>query len=126
MRAHARLFMILLLAVVSLAACSHREQPSLVHPRASNLGTLTGRITGASSTPPRAGIEIKIVRPDGTFVSTARSDAHGDYRVTLPAGEYRVERGTRFPDAATNLPAKVAVSRGEETRLDIWVGPGKS
>jgi hypothetical protein len=126
MRARARLFTTLLLAAVALAACSHGEQPSLVHPRASNLGILTGRITGASSTPPGAGVEIKIVRPDGTFVSTARTDAHGHYRVTLPAGEYRVERGAKFPGAATNLPAKVAVSRGEETRFDIWVGPGKS
>lgn len=122
--ARSRLYVTLLMAVIVLTACSHGE-PSGSKAKAPGLGVLTGKITGASNAAQRPGIEIRIVKADGTLVATARSNAHGRYRVTLPAGEYRVEHGAGFGGAATNLPAKVAISRDETTRLDIWIGPGK-
>jgi hypothetical protein len=95
-------------------------------------GTLTGRITrgptlwegepGAPfSAAPVAGGELKIRDLNGAVVATARTDDGGLYRVTLPPGNYRAERGTGFPGAARNLPAIVSISPGEQTRLDIWV-----
>lgn len=123
MRTHARLLVFLLIAATVFTACSHGK-PSSSKAKAPGLGVLSGEIAGASNVARRPGFEIRIVKADGTLVATARSDTHGRYRVTLPAGEYRVEHG-EGAGAATNLPAKVAISRDETTRLDIWVGPSK-
>jgi hypothetical protein len=124
MRARARLFVMPLTVAVALAACSHGA-PSRSNPEASGSGMLMGQIVSAASTPPQARVEIKIIKPDGALVATARTDRQGHYRVILPAGEYRVERGAEFPGAAGNLPARIAISPGGKTRFDIWVEPGK-
>jgi hypothetical protein len=78
------------------------------------------------SSPPASvsGVEIRIFNSKGAMVATARTDGDGFYRVALPPGNYRVERGAGFSGAARNLPAKVAISPGAETRLDIWVDTG--
>jgi hypothetical protein len=102
---------------------------------AGSYGILTGGITrgpmspvsrsGAPSSPlPVVGAELKILDLKGPLVATARTDSGGLYRVTLPPGNYRVERGAGFSGAARNLPAIVAISPGGQTRLDIWVDAG--
>lgn len=103
--------------------------------RTASYGTLTGRITrgpmspvsgpGVSvpPAPPVAGVELKIFNK-GAVVATTRTDSAGLYRLTLPPGNYRVERGAGFSGAARNLPATVAISPRGQTRLDILVDTG--
>ncbi len=103
---------------------------------AASYGTLTGRITRGPTSPVSgpgitappsaraAGAELKIFDSKGAMVATARADAGGLYRLALPPGDYRVERGGGFSGAARNLPAMVTISPGGETRLDIWVDTG--
>jgi len=73
---------------------------------------------------PVVGAELKILDFNDKVVATARTDSQGIYRVPLPAGNYRVERGAGFSDTARNLPAIVAISPSGQTRLDIWVDTG--
>jgi hypothetical protein len=134
MRAHARLFAMLVIAAVALAACMRGGNASGGDRSAS--GTLIGQIVRGPTFPisgpgvpspaaePVAGAELRIVDSGGALVATARTGADGHYRVTLPAGEYRVERGAGFSGATKNLPSKIAISPGGETRFDVWVDTG--
>lgn len=100
-------------------------------------GTLTGRVTRGPMFPvsgpgaptpaeaPVAEVELKIIdNNSGALVATARTGADGYYQVTLPAGDYRVERGAAFPGATKNLPARVAISPGGQTRYDVLIDTG--
>ena len=135
MPARTRLFVILIAAALALAACTRAN--GLSGSDASASGTLIGRIVrgptfpvsrpGVPSEAPVAGAELRIVNSGGTLVATARSDANGLYRVTLPPGEYRIERGAGFPGFpgfVKNLPARVAISPGGQTRFDVSVDTG--
>lgn len=130
----ARLLCALMAAVLAIAACTHSDG----HARRSSAsyGVLVGRITRGPTSPvsgpgiasppslPVAGAALGIFDSKGAVVATARSDNDGRYRLRLPPGIYRVERGAGFSGAARNLPTTVAISPGGETQLDVWVDTG--
>lgn len=132
MRLRAGLCVVFLAATLALVGCTRANGPS----DASASGTLSGRIVRGPTSPvggpgapapgpsSLAGAEIRIVNLSGRLIATARADASGSYRVTLPAGEYRLERGAGFSGATKNLPARVAISPGGQTRFDVWVDTG--
>ena len=130
----AGLLAVLTAAALSMVVCVRSHGQSDGGP--SSYGTLSGHVTRgpaspvsnpdipAQPSPPVAGAELRIVDSKGAVVATARSGGDGLYRMTLPPGNYRVERGSGFSGAARNLPSMVAISPGGETRLDIWVDTG--
>ena len=130
----ARLFCVLMAAALTLAGCARDGRRA--DAQSASFGKLAGRVTRgptapvsgpgikASSPAPVSAVEIRIFDSKGAMVATARTDGDGFYRLALPPGNYRVERGADFSGAARNLPAKVAISPGGETRLDIWVDTG--
>jgi hypothetical protein len=132
--ARTRLLCVVIAAALAIAGCTHADGRS--DQSTASYGTLAGRIVRGPTSPvsgpaikappsaPLAGAELRIFDSKGTVVATARTGADGLYRLTLPPGNYRVERGTGFSGAARNLPAMVAISPGGETRLDIWVDSG--
>jgi len=132
--ARARLLWVLVAVALGIAGCTHSDGRS--DPSTASYGTLAGRVTRgptspvsgpgikAQPPPPLARAELKIVDSKGAVVATARTGGDGLYRLTLRPGNYRVERGGGFSGAARNLPSKVAISPGGETRLDIWVDTG--
>ena len=135
MLARAGLLVALVAAALAIVACTHADGQPNGGP--SSYGTLTGRVTrgptfpvsgpGIHVPPPSrvAGAELKIVDSKGVVVATARTDGDGLYHVAVPPGQYRVERGAGFTTGATrNLPTLVAVSPGQETRLDVLVDTG--
>ena len=138
--ARARLLYVMIVVALAIAGCTRSGGPSAsgggqADGSTEPYGTLTGTITrgpmspvsrpGAPSSPvPVAGAELKILDLKGTVVATARTDSGGNYRVNLPPGNYRAERGTGFSGAARNLPAIIAISPAGQTRLDIWVDTG--
>lgn len=117
-----------------MVACAHPDGPR--NSGSSHSGTLAGAVTrgptapvsgpGRPAAPARAvaGAELKILNPKGAVVATARTGGDGLYQIALPPGEYRVERGNGFDGPARNLPARVAISPGQRTRLDVWVDSG--
>ena len=126
----ARLIYTAVALALIVAGCTRGGGPS-----ETSYGTLTGGIargptssvsrSGVPSSPsPVVGAELKIRDFNGKVIATARTDSQGIYRVPLPAGNYRAERGAGFPGAARNLPAIVSISPGGQTRLDIWVDNG--
>ncbi len=131
MLARARLPCLVIALALAIAGCTRGGGG----PSETSYGALTGGITrgpmspvsrsGAPSSPlPVVGAELKILDFNDKVVATARTDSQGIYRVPLPAGNYRVERGAGFSDTARNLPAIVAISPSGQTRLDIWVDTG--
>lgn len=58
--------------------------------QAANGGTLRGTITDTTEAlNPIEGVDVKIVNPEGTEF-TAKTDANGEYKRTLPAGRYLI------------------------------------
>ena len=136
--ARSRALSVVLAAALAIAGCTRARgrSPGESGRSSAAYGTLAGRITRGPTSPvsgpgitappaaPVAGAELRIFDSKGVVVATARTDGDGLYRVTLPAGNYRVERGGGFSGAARNLPAMVAISPGGQTRLDVWVDTG--
>lgn len=87
----------------------------------SSIENLAGRL-GPS---PAANIRILISSGAGEAVTSGMTDTHGEYRIDLPSGTYRVEIGPLAGMEYTkDLPAVVAVSAGRETRLDFRIDTG--
>ena len=130
----ARLLCVLTAVTLTLAGCVRDGRRA--DAQSASFGKLAGRVTRgpmapvsgpgikASSPAPVSGVEIRILDSKGATVATARTDGDGFYGLALPPGNYLVERGAGFSGAARNLPTKVAISPGGETRLDIWVDTG--
>jgi hypothetical protein len=126
--------LIAVITAVAMTACTHADGQSGSGP--STYGTLTGRITRGPMFPvagpgmptpsaqPVIGAELRLLDPKGAVVATVRTDVDGLYRVAIPPGQYRVERGAGFTGMTKNLPALVSVSPGNETRFDVWVDTG--
>jgi hypothetical protein len=58
---------------------------------------------------PRAGVDVHLVDAEGRTVGVAKSDAHGAFTLSAPAGQYRLHvMGTskvlRCPDVKVTLP----------------------
>jgi len=121
-------------AALAIAGCSHSEGHA--YRSTASYGTLSGRVTRGPTwpisgpgikvppAPPVARADLKIIDSKGAVVATVRTGGDGRYRLTLPPGNYRVERGNGLSGMARNLPSMVAISPGGETRLDIWVDTG--
>jgi Carboxypeptidase regulatory-like domain len=134
MLARAGMLVVLVAAALEIVACTHADGQSGGVP--SSYGTLTGRVIRGPTlpvggpgispppSPPVAGADLKIVDSKGVVVATARTAGDGHYRVAVPPGQYRVERGASFSGVTKNLPSLVAISPGQETRLDVLVDTG--
>ena len=115
------------------AAGREEEQTKRTTP---SMGVLVGRVTRepassieslADRLDPSPGANIRIVISSGAgeTVTSGTTDTHGDYRIDLPSGSYRVEIAPLAGMEYTkDLPAVVAVSAGRETRLDIRIDTG--
>lgn len=64
---------------------------------------------------------IDVATPDGTAVTSTQTDAQGNFRIAMPPGTYRI---TTASGRSKDLPATVAISPGEEKRLDITIDTG--
>lgn len=130
----AGLFAVMTITALAAGACTHADgQPS---GGLSSYGILTGHVTRGPISPvrgfgitvppsvPAVGAELNILNSKGAVVATARTNAEGLYRVEMPPGQYRVERGAGFSGPTKNLPAFVSVSPGNETRFDLLVDTG--
>jgi hypothetical protein len=115
------------------AAGSEEEQTKSPMP---SMGVLVGRVTrgpassieslaGQLGPSPVSNIRIVISSGAGETVTSVTTDTHGDYRIDLPTGTYRVDIGPLAGMEYTkDLPAVVAVSAGRETRLDLYIDTG--
>lgn len=140
MSARAWMLAMIMVSALALGACAHDGAPSspgAAAPASGGApGTLSGTITRGPMFPvsgpgapspaeaPVAGAELRIVDAAGALAATARTGADGRYAVALPAGDYRLERGAGFPGPTKNLPARVAISPGGQTRYDVLVDTG--
>lgn len=101
-----------------------------------SMGALVGRVTREPASPseslagrggpsPAANIRIVISSRAGEAMTSGLTDTRGDYRIDLPSGAYRVDIGPLAGMEYTkDLPALVAVSAGQETRLDFRIDTG--
>jgi len=115
------------------AAGGEEEQTQSTMP---SMGVLVGRVTrepsssieslaGRLGPSPAANIRIVISSGAGEMVTSGMTDTRGEYRIDLPSGTYRVEIGPLAGMEYTkDLPAVVAVSAGQETRLDLRIDTG--
>ncbi len=105
-------------------------------PPAAGMGVLTGVVTRGPISPvqgpglppasaPAPGVKLVIYGPGRQEIATVRTDAAGQYRVTLPPGAYQIEaalgKGRGF---TKDLPATVTITPGQETRLNIRIDTG--
>jgi hypothetical protein len=87
-------------------------------------GVLTGRAAGEGGPPPLGTVVVATplrTGPGSRAVARAIADAHGNYRLALPAGEYRVHAAAAEADA-TDLrvtPGFARVEAGRTSRLDV-------
>ena len=72
-----------------------------------------------------ADIRLTISRLGGEETYAIETDRHGNYRITLPSGTYRVDLafspGREF---TKDLPATVSITGGQETHLEITLDTG--
>jgi hypothetical protein len=82
--------------------------------------------TGSGSPPAVCTARGLVVYPADTGAEAARfllgPDCH--YRVTLTAGNYRVELDRRGIDFSRDLPRVVAITAGQTTQLDLGIDTG--
>jgi hypothetical protein len=84
-----------------------------------------GGLPGVREGEPVVGARVQVTGVDRTLSREAVTDHQGDYRLDLPAGSYQVTIGRLRPGEFTkSLPAKVTITAGSETRLDIWIDTG--
>jgi len=103
------------------------------------MGVLTGAVQkgplspivggeGTPSPPPPAyvsGVKIIISRADGQGLKSVVTDGRGTYRISLPAGAYRITMAPLLGGEFTkDLPADVSIKAGQTTRLDIHLDTG--
>jgi hypothetical protein len=118
------------LLAIGLAACGSRPLAT---------GTLHGSVSIGPLTPvqresePPATVSPQVYTSRGLIVSSetgtreivrVQFDADGTYRLTLPAGRYRVDLQPTGIDRAEALPTVVEIKAGEVTRLDVNIDTG--
>jgi hypothetical protein len=123
-----------LLGLFSLAGGSQAGEGAT--PPAAGMGILTGRVTKwpvspvqGPGTPPAAapapGVKILIYGAKRQEIAAVLTDEDGQYRLNLPAGPYLIEmapvKGKGF---SKDLPAKVVITQGQETILNISLDTG--
>jgi hypothetical protein len=57
-------------------------------------------------------------------VATIKTDAYGDYSLTLPVGTYIVDLSQASRVGSSNLPATVSITADSTTKLDINIDTG--
>lgn len=100
------------------------------------MGVLVGRVTLGPLAPVQRGGDSRVAEglPDAELVISnlkgqrlrvVVTDQNGGFRVSLPAGPFRIAMRPLSRGAATkDLPATVTIVEGQETRLDIRVDTG--
>ena len=87
--------------------------------------SIEGRAAGELGPLPVSHLRIVISSEGGEAVTSGLTDTRGDYRIDLPSGAYRVDIAPLAGMEYTkDLPAVVAVSAGQETRLDLRIDTG--
>ena len=115
------------LPVVALlvAGCSAGHDQS--SPRTVAMGVMSGRLVGTggpygAADTPYAG-EVRAVRADGRSW-TARTDPHGRFSLTLPAGDYELTGQSPSYDVGASWPCqavdRATVSPPYPTHQDVW------
>jgi hypothetical protein len=123
-----------LLGLLSLTGGSQADEGAT--PPAAGIGILVGRVTRWPTSPvqgpgmpptasPAPGVKLVVYGPGRQEIATLLTDEHGQYRVTLAPGTYLIEmaavKGKGF---SKDLPAKVIITQGQETRLNITIDTG--
>jgi hypothetical protein len=99
-------------------------------------GLLTGRLSKGPTSPvehpgiksakaPASGIKLLIYNAARQEIASVTADKAGHYRLPLPPGSYFIElapgQGMVF---SKDLPARVTITRGQETRLNLHLDTG--
>jgi hypothetical protein len=98
-------------------------------------GALTGTTTASPSCPveglescpphPVSDVKLNVTSLANGATTPVSSDDHGQFRVVLAAGNYRVELvAAPEMNVTTDLPATVSIIERQETRLDIRFDSG--
>ncbi|HEY9073956.1 MAG TPA: carboxypeptidase-like regulatory domain-containing protein [Desulfobaccales bacterium] len=105
-------------------------------PSPAGMGLLTGRLTRGPTSPvggpgikpaeaPAPGIKLLIFNPARQEIAAVTADTAGHYRLPLPPGPYLIElapgQGRVF---SKDLPARVVITPGQETRLNLRLDTG--
>jgi hypothetical protein len=103
---------------------------------AAPMGVLSGRVTRGPLSPvevpgmphPPNGVasaRIEIERPGTTLRQSVKTDGAGAYSVVLPPGVYQITMPSLYGAMFTkDLPARVTIVSGAQTRLDIHLDTG--
>ena len=74
---------------------------------------------------PAPGVKLLIYNPARQEIASVITDETGHYRLPLPPGPYLIElapgQGRVF---SKDLPARVTITRGQETRLNLHLDTG--
>lgn len=95
------------------------------------MGVISGTVSRGPITPnqpsgqpgaaPVPNARVEIATTDGNPVTSAQTDAQGNFRIALPPGTYRVT----MPSTRTkSVPATLTISAGEEKHLNIMIDTG--
>ena len=99
-------------------------------------GELTGKVTRAPTQPvvkegmppssePASNIKLVILTSKRKQITSVMTNAQGEYRISLPPGNYRIETASLTGIEFTkDLPAIVTITEGRKTRLDIHIDTG--
>ena len=124
----------LLLVIVACSGKNSPTDPSTEGPR----GTLSGAVTigpncpvetTAGPCPPPPGAyalrKVLVESADASKVLfTVDIDEHGFYRIDLPPGVYTVDLQKSGADRSSDVPAKVTITQGIATVLNINIDTG--
>jgi len=123
-------------ALLMLGACGDGSSPSTTAAPPVESGVvgsvLAGPVCPVVQDPPEpdcqdrpvAGAVILAVRPDGSRVAAAQTDAQGRFALSLPPGRYRLVPQAVEGLLGTASPADVVVRAGETVELDFSYDTG--
>lgn len=129
---------ILCLAVLAgwMSLAGPAQGGGATRPLPAGMGVLTGRLTRWPTSPverqgiksaeaPALGVKLLIYNPARQEIASVITDEAGHYRLPLPPGPYLIElapgQGRVF---SKDLPARVTMTRGQETRLNLHLDTG--
>src|SRR5262245_42823509 len=125
-----------LVLLLFVAACGGGTAWMTSSTEAQGSSLLVGRVTrwpagpvqgmpGTAGSPGAAGVQIVLTGLDGRVVGSSTTDARGEYRLSAPAGTYQITVAALRPlESVKDLPARVTLQPGIETRLDILIDTG--
>ena len=129
---------LLCLAVLAgwLTLAGPGQAGDVARPLPAGIGLLTGRLTRGPASPvggpgiksseaPASGLKLLIYNPARQEIASIITGESGHYRLPLPPGPYLIElapgQGRVF---SKDLPARVVITPGQETRLNLRLDTG--